>query len=91
MEKINVLANQSLLHRLNYFATNSDFLIQISFQPDVADLSNSQSFKYRRFTFSVYEFKEFEPRLKSAKNRFQLSTGLNLEKLNTILSEINHI
>ena len=25
------------------------------------------------------EFNEFEPRLKSAKNRFQLSVGLNLE------------
>ena len=37
------------------------------------------------------EFKEFEPQLKSAKNRFQLSAGLNLKKLNTILSETNHI
>ena len=37
---------------------------------------------------SVSEFNEFEPRLKSAKNRFQLSAGLNFEKLNTILSEI---
>ena len=37
------------------------------------------------------EFNEFEPRLKSAKNRFQLSAGLNLETLNAILSEINHI
>ena len=37
------------------------------------------------------EFNEFEPRLKSAKNRFQLSAGLNLEKLNTILSETNHV
>ena len=37
------------------------------------------------------EFKEFKPRLKSAQNRFQLSAGLNLEKLNTILSETNHI
>ena len=27
------------------------------------------------------EFNEFEPRLKSAKNRFQLSAGFNLEKL----------
>ena len=34
---------------------------------------------------------EFEPWLKSAKNRFQLSAGLNLEKLNTILSGTNHI
>jgi len=40
---------------------------------------------------SVSEFNEFEPRLKSAKNRIQLSSGLNLKKLNTILSETNHI
>ena len=39
----------------------------------------------------VSEFNEFEPRLKSAKNRFQLSTSLNLETLNTILSETNYI
>ena len=39
----------------------------------------------------VSEFSEIEPRLKSTKNRFQLTTGLNLETLNTILSEINHI
>ena len=32
------------------------------------------------------EFNEFVPRLKSAKNRFQLSAGLSLETLNTILS-----
>ena len=40
---------------------------------------------------SVSEFNEFEPPLKSAKNRFQLSASLNLEKLNTILSGTNHI
>ena len=39
----------------------------------------------------VSEFNEFEPRLKSAKNRFQLSTSLNLETLNKILSETNYI
>ena len=33
---------------------------------------------------TVSEFNEFEPSLKSAKNRFQLSAGLNLETLNTI-------
>ena len=37
------------------------------------------------------EFNEFEPCLKFAKNRFQLSAGLNLETLNTILSETNDI
>ena len=36
---------------------------------------------------SVSEFNEFEPPPKSVKNRFQLSAGLNLEKLNTVLSE----
>ena len=39
----------------------------------------------------MFEFNEYEPRLKSAKNRFQASAGLNLEKLNTILSGTNHI
>ncbi len=38
------------------------------------------------YLFPVSEFNEFKLRLKSPKNRFQLSTGLNLEKLNTILS-----
>ena len=40
---------------------------------------------------SVSEFNEFKPRLKSPKNRFQLSAGLNLETLNTILSGTNNI
>ena len=39
----------------------------------------------------VSEFNEFEPRFKSVKNRFQLSAGLNLEKLNTILSGTNYV
>ena len=37
------------------------------------------------------EFKEFEPRFKSAKIRFKLSAGLNLETFDTILSVTNHI
>ena len=37
------------------------------------------------------EFKEFKSRLKSAKTRFKLSTGLNLETFDTILSETNNI
>ena len=32
------------------------------------------------------EFKEFEPRFKSAKTRFKLSAGLDLETFDTILS-----
>ena len=39
---------------------------------------------------TVSEFDEFKRRLKSPRNRFQLSAGLNLEKLNTILRGINH-
>ena len=37
------------------------------------------------------EFKEFEPRFKSAKTRFKLSAGLNLETFDTLLSGTNHI
>ena len=37
------------------------------------------------------EFNEFEPRLKSAKNQFQLRAGLNLETFNTILTGNNYI
>ena len=37
------------------------------------------------------EFKEFEPRFKSAKTRFKFSTGFNLETFDTILSGTNHI
>jgi len=37
------------------------------------------------------EFKEFEPRFKSAKTRFNVSAGLNLETFDTILRGTNHI
>ena len=37
------------------------------------------------------EFKEFEPRSKSAKPRFKLSAGINLVTFDTILSGTNHI
>ena len=40
---------------------------------------------------SEMEFKEFEPRFKSAKTRFKFSAGLNLETLDTISSGTNHI
>ena len=39
----------------------------------------------------VSELNEFEPRLKFAKNRFQLSAGLNLETVTTILFETKDI
>ena len=37
------------------------------------------------------EFKESEPRSKSAKTRFKLSAGLNLQTFDTILSGTNHL
>ena len=46
---------------------------------------------FKSLVSTVSEFNEFEPRLKSVKNRVQLSFGLNLETLNTIFSETNHI
>ena len=39
----------------------------------------------------MFEFNEFKPRLKSPKNRFQLSADLNIEKFNTNLSGTNKI
>ena len=44
-----------------------------------------------QYSLSEMEFKEFEPRFKSAKTRFKLSAGLNLETFDTILSGTNHI
>ena len=40
------------------------------------------------FRTPLSEFNEFKSRLKSHKNRFQLSAGFNLEKLNTILKRL---
>ena len=37
------------------------------------------------------EFKELEPRFKSAKTRFKFSADLNLETFGTILTGTNHI
>ena len=51
-------------------------------------LKVAENHKYKE---TVSEFNEFEPGLKSAKNRIQLSAGLNLKKLNTILSGTNYI
>ena len=45
----------------------------------------------REYLFPEMEFKEFEPRFKSAKTRLKLSAGLNLETFDTILSGTNHI
>ena len=47
------------------------------------------TFLFEILLFSLFD--EFELRLKSAKNRFQLSSILTLKTLNTILSDINHI
>ena len=42
--------------------------------------------KFRQHNDACVRIYEFEPRRKSPKNRFQLSAGLNLDKLDTILS-----
>jgi len=46
---------------------------------------------FQKLTQPEMEFKEFEPRFKSAKTRFKLSAGLNLELFDTIFSGTNHI
>ena len=47
--------------------------------------------KEKKFIVAEMEFKEFEPQFKSAKTRFKLSAGLNLETFDTILCGTNHI
>ena len=63
--------------------------VNIFFQANF--FTKCQSFPFKINIFSESEFNEFESRLKSAKNRFQLSAGLNLETLNTILNGINYV
>ena len=82
--------------------TNSYFTFKFTFTPPpltgpspitTLSLQHPPSSFLSKFNFwePESEFNEFEPRLKSAKNRFQLSAGLNLETLNTILSGTNSI
>ncbi len=47
--------------------------------------------QYANYIRSEMEFKEFEPRFKSAKTQFKLSAGLNLETIDIIFSGTNHI
>ena len=61
------------------------FTFDIQIERSGLRISNSKVFSL------VFEFNEFKPRLKSHKNQFQLSAGLNLEKLNTSLSETKQI
>ena len=44
-----------------------------------------------KFSNPEMEFKEFEPWFKSAKTRFKLSAGLNIETFDPILSGTKHI
>ena len=54
--------------------------------------ATDNSFKRKNlYIIPVSEFNEFEPQLKSAKNRFHISAGLNLGKFNTIFSQTNHV
>ena len=54
-------------------------------------LQKSMKNFFLKIVQSEMEFKEFEPRFKSAKTRFKFSAGLNLETFDTILSGTKHI
>ena len=60
-----------------------------SFEPDLNQRPTDLDTKYLKYP--EMEFKEFEPRFKSAKTRFKVSAGLNLETFDTLLSGTNHI
>ena len=62
------------------------------FLKSVLRMQINWNFNVKRYVkTSEMEFKEFKPRFKSAKTRFKLSAGLNLETFDTILSGTNHI
>ena len=65
-----------------------------SFQAKVVSQETFSLFLYTQyflFCKPVAEFKEFEPRFKSAKTRFKFSADLNLVTFDTILSGTNHL
>ena len=57
----------------------------------VHNLPLTRFFILTRESSSEMEFEEFEPRFKSAKTRFKLSAGLNLETFDTIESVTHDI
>ena len=89
-------SNKSNLKKLNKFCKPSvSFKAMCENLSSLAVLSSYHIFRKRKTldwdqetqflkTTSVAEFKEFEPRFKSAKTRFKLSAGLNLETFDTI-------
>ena len=82
---INQLIIVLIIHQsINQLKVQS-FKIHLSLNTLSVSISNSYSIS------PEMEFKEFEPRFKSAKTRFKLSAGLNLGTFDTILSGTNHI
>ena len=73
------------------FTESISFYVLCNFQ----NIYEEDRLLYRHSVFltekTEMEFKEFEPRFKSAKTRFKLSAGINLETFDTILSGTNHI
>ena len=81
---------------LSYYLGSKPGLVLILVLNLVRLLSGFKTpFRYCLDSKPEMEFKEFEPRFKSAKirkkNRFKFSAGLNLETFDTILSRTNHI
>ena len=52
-------------------------------------IGTDDQIQYKRVG-SKMEFKEFEPRFKSAKTRYKFSAGLNLKTFDTVFSGTNH-
>ena len=78
---------------IDYESTVTIFLYPLFLEFDINNLYPRTRLKLIK---TVAEFKEFEwqfkfkPRFKSAKTRFKLSVGLNLQTFDTILSGTNH-
>ena len=74
-------------HKMVELKINQQNQIEDKYQ--IEDGNKLKNLKNR--ILSVFEFNEFKPRLKSPRNWFRLSAGLNLEKFNTNLSGTNKI
>ena len=74
----------------NINSFNTTLLTKYRYFFGYLNLSLISQISKNSITSTESEFNEFKPRLKSAKNRFQLSARLNFATLNTILSGTNH-
>ena len=90
--KVRSLTKRAVTFDYNFVGVRKKTVLKNKFKDCIAKNQKVIEFKLKKLICNPeMEFKEFEPRFKSAKPRFKFSAGLNLETFNTILSGTNHI